>query len=299
MGKLLKFGVILLILGIVASIAGFLLSSDNPGTYFENEDYVKMEETIAVGEITNISVLVNNRKVIFGLSDSADIELVYYESENDPIDVTQTSDTLSVENEIVWYFNWFSGLQWFTRLNDVYYELYIYLPDTILYDIDVDALNGAIEINDLSAFGDLILETTNGGITLQDITCDTLRISTTNGDFTLSDLVADTMSVYTTNGRLTATNLTSTTGKMSLKTTNGIINATTLSTSELDCSTTNGNITVSMTGVFADYETDLSTTNGLIYVDDEVTDDGHYNTSQTDAIDISTTNGVIHLNFLG
>jgi ribosomal protein S4E len=54
-----------------------------------------------------------------------------------------------------------------------------------------------------------------------------------------------------------------------------------------------------LTGAFADYATRLDTTNGTIYVDGDVTDDGHYNTGMSDQIDISTTNGSIHLNFLG
>jgi DUF4097 and DUF4098 domain-containing protein YvlB len=227
------------------------------------------------------------------------IELVYYESEKDPIEVLETATGLTIENEVVWYFNWFSGLQWFTHMSDVYYELYVYLPAAILFNVNVDAVNGAIVIDSLDAFGDLTLETTNGAVTLENIDATQIRVETTNGNLNLDNLTADTLSAYTTNGQLYASNLTATVGKLSLSTTNGIIEASALTTNDLVCSTTNGNITVSVNGIYTNFATNLSTTNGLIYVDDAVVDDGHYNTTMSNEVDISTTNGVIHLNFLG
>ena len=112
---------------------------------------------------------------------------------------------------------------------------------------------------------DYDLETTNGGISLSDLTAGTISLDTTNGGLVLSDIEADLINVYTTNGAITGT---ITTPESTFDTTNGAIDITITETSGQHAfSTTNGAIDINLpTGSDVGHKVDIDTSIGAVDV---------------------------------
>ena len=127
------------------------------------------------------------------------------------------------------------------------------------YSVQIDVLVPS----DTTAYYDL--RTTNGGVTLDDITGKSIIISTTNGAIDLSDAIATTLDVETTNGAITGT---ITTPESIISTTNGGIDLTLTKTSGTHVlETTNGAIDLSLpTGSDVGYKVNLDTSIGSIDV---------------------------------
>jgi Toastrack DUF4097 len=112
---------------------------------------------------------------------------------------------------------------------------------------------------------DYDLETTNGGITLNDLTAGTISLDTTNGGLILSDIEADLINAHTTNGAIRGT---ITTPESTFDTTNGAIDITIIETSGQHAfSTTNGAIDLTLpTGSDIGHKVNIDTSIGAVDV---------------------------------
>ena len=112
---------------------------------------------------------------------------------------------------------------------------------------------------------DYYLETTNGGITLNDLTAGTISLDTTNGGLILSDIEADLINAHTTNGAIRGT---ITTPESTFDTTNGAIDISITETSGQHAfSTTNGAIDLNLpTGSDIGHKVNIDTSIGAVDV---------------------------------
>ena len=112
---------------------------------------------------------------------------------------------------------------------------------------------------------DYTLRTTNGGISLNDITAGNLLIDTTNGGIVLSDVEAEVINADTTNGAIGGT---ITTSESNFGTTNGAIDITITETSgQHTFSTTNGAIDLNLpTGSDVGHKVNVDTSIGSVDV---------------------------------
>jgi len=112
---------------------------------------------------------------------------------------------------------------------------------------------------------DYDLRTTNGGITLNELTAGTVSLDTTNGGLLLSDIEADLINAHTTNGAIRGT---ITTPESIFDTTNGAIDITITETSgQHALSTTNGAIDLTLpTGSDIGHKVNVDTSIGAVDV---------------------------------
>jgi hypothetical protein len=106
-----------------------------------------------------------------------------------------------------------------------YYSVHVevYVPMGTAADYNLDTTNGAISLNDIT--GEMItLTTTNGAITFSDVEADHIQADTTNGGITGAITTAES-NLYTTNGGIEIV-LSRISGKHTLGVTNGGIDIT-------------------------------------------------------------------------
>jgi hypothetical protein len=325
--KALKIGLVLVIIGIVATVAGFLISGDSVVSSFSEQNYEKVEESFEVGTIVKIDVEMDNRKIVIGESLTGKIEVVYYESEYDRIDSLAEGTTLSLDNTKDWYLNFMWWGNWFNWNNEKFI-VYIDIPSGTVFDLvldsdngdlvisgldnldslDLDTENGDVELSSLTLTGDILADTENGNIELEDLVFLDAELSTTNGRVILTNVKAGSVDAQGVNGDMIFTDVT-TTGSLVLDTVNGgidIVRGTialfpgsgTPREVALSCSTENGSIDIGVYGSYEDYYCDFQSVTGSVRVDGENEGEGSHHESQHSAISLQTTNGSIDLNFL-
>lgn len=335
MGKVLKIAAVLAVLGIVAIIAGVLISADSGSDFFSDQEYVKVEDSVEVGSLTTVVLDMKNRKIVVGTSSTGKIEVSYYESEKDPIDPLTEDDTYTLENNPVWYFGFLGWLNMSNWFNDDRTTVYLDVPTGTSWVLRLESGNGDITLTDLDFLSNVTLSTangtieaenveaeilsansTNGGVTLRNLTCTSANLGTTNGrislsgvesgeivvggvngDITFSDVESASIEGTNTNGRYEFTDVAAT-GSIDLQTTNGDIDLTRITTGTLSCLTTNGGIDVSMYGDYEDYRAYFQSVTGSIHVDGESEGEGTHHESMTDSVSLRTTTGSIDLDFL-
>ncbi|HOW38348.1 MAG TPA: DUF4097 family beta strand repeat-containing protein [Bacillota bacterium] len=336
MSKIAKWGIALVLIGIVGAGVGLLISVGEGQRFFEDQDYVKVTESIDADALSRILVEMENRRIVIGESTTANIEVTYYESEKDPIDSSQEGDTFSLVNDPVWYWGflwWMNWGRWFTGEKTT---VTILIPEGTDWVLDLDTANGNIEIIEVDPIasltldtenGDLLLEklafdgllrakttngairlnevqtaslslsTTNGRVSLTDVTTGAITLTDTNGDILFTNVVATSIQATNTNGRYVLTDVTAT-GAISLITTNGNIDIVRITTVNLTCRSTNGDIEVTAHGTYEDFYCTFQTETGHVRVDGENAGEGDHHATQSLRMVLRTVNGSIDLDFL-
>ena len=134
------------------------------------------------------------------------------------------------------------------------------------------------------------LSTSNGAVTIRDLSCSALEAFTSNGAITAERVTtAGDGQLQTSNGRLWVSAATAG-GKFSAGTSNGEIAFEKLHGSELILSTSNGAIYGSIDGNKTDYTIRSSTSNGGNNL-------GNQESTGGKTLDVSTTNGNIDISF--
>ncbi len=203
------------------------------------------------------------------------------------IDIDETNRTITITNAFSFpgfTFNLFGSL-W----NDQG-ELTVYLPrDTVLENVEIESTNSALDFNGIT-IESFTVQTTNGSITLQEVTFNQpASAQTTNGSYNVRAVHAESLSLTTTNGRITIRD--SVISDLDVKTTNGKIDVNGLNEDAQDgllvnARSTNGKI--EFQNVYA-LEAYLKTTNGDIDYDND--DRSFY----LDHVEGTTTNGSVRI----
>ncbi|MBU1144897.1 MAG: DUF4097 domain-containing protein [Firmicutes bacterium] len=275
MNRLVKIGFALLLIGIGVSIAFGIISGEGISSFYKAEDYELRELTYSADEFSSIDLFLDNKQVIILPSESDEIILSFYESEKSWMDVTLSGTSLEIQNEQLWYADFFIGFDFFNL--STYNKFYLYLPTTEIYNLYVDTSNGSIEVSDLSVFDELNLNSSNGEVTLINVTAlHSVLVDTSNGKIILNNVEALVIEVETSNGA---------------------IEGSSILAESIDCYTSNGPISMQVEGNFDDYFVSLNTINGKLYIDDGEVVVNQYHTTLENEIKLRTSNGTIRLNF--
>ena len=108
MRKVLGITLLLVFLGVVFTVVGFLMSDETDFNLFERPDYTLTELTYEANEVSEFMMLFSNRAIEILPSESDQIVIKYYEAEDHWIDVTLEDTNLELINRTKWYF----GISW-------------------------------------------------------------------------------------------------------------------------------------------------------------------------------------------
>lgn len=278
MRKVIGVTLLLIFVGVVLSVVGFLLSDETDFKLFQKADYDLKELTYEKLEVKELSIILNNRDVIITPSESDQIEITYYESEYDWFEIETDGNQLDIINRTKWYL----GVSWglFNLTSEEYTKVEIKLPASVIdYEIDITTSNGTIDLNDLLQLKELKLKSSNGTIRVNDVhVTDYFKLDTSNGKILVDDVSSDAL--------------------MIVHTSNGGINIDNIIAENIDASTSNGAIEVRIVGQYDNYRIEMDTSNGTNYIDGEERNDSVYNPTKSNKIKLDTSNGSIRLYFI-
>ncbi len=277
MKVLFKIGLLLVIVGAFLFAVFYILGGSETvdgGT----ETYEIVELSYDPNEFDTIEIDMINKAIRVYPSTTGQIEVVYYESDKNWVDIETDDRVLQFTNDYervfqLFSFNWFAWTQ-----NPAYTKFDLYLPLDVIFELDLKTSNGAISLSNLTEVGEVIIRSSNGDL--------------------LIDNVAQIASIdaYTSNGRVTLRDAI-VAGLAKLRTSNGKVIVDDCTLDELDVYTSNGEIDVTMAGSQADYHIVMTTSNGKKYLNDLEIAANSINTSQSKEVTLRTSNGPIRLTF--
>ncbi len=135
------------------------------------------------------------------------------------------------------------------------------VPKELAAELDLSTSNAGINISDVNCWGQIRAASSNGGVTLTDVSAKAIDLKTGNARLALERVrSAGTITAVTSNGRAIAQGVEST-GPLTLKTSNGAIHAHSVKAPAVSLVTSNGGIEVE--GVHAQ-EITLATSNSSV-----------------------------------
>jgi hypothetical protein len=293
MNKIIKIGLVLLILGLGLVIA--ISATSNTHIFgMEDENFTLYEETYDADDLSAIDFDFDNRHVYIYQSEDEDIHLNYYVHEKDDYtkNVSENELTLSISRK--WYYNLFSiGI--FTNRDN--YEVHLYIPSTSTLDtLDIHSSNGKFNLDINYTFANVNLSTSNGDIDVSNISADTLKLTSSNGDINLDNLIInDWISADTSNGKILMNDIVS--DQIDADTSNGKIDAKDITSPDITLETSNGKIYISIIGDKEDYRVSLDTSNGDKTYDGLKVESGTINSSGSKYASLDSSNGDIEIEF--
>ncbi len=295
MYKLIKIGLALIIIGFIVSIGFGIVSGASFNSYFGDEDFTYVEKTYAADDFSGFDFDLSNKAVIILPSESGNVDIKYYDSDLNWIEVDETGNELILQSDGEWYANMVVNFSLFSLTK--YSEFYLYIPVSEHYDITIDSSNGAISLDNYLSAGELNFDTSNGAINLTNVESeDFIDLKTSNGRVTLINVeTTNEISADSVNGRITLEDVIAL--SIDVNTSNGSIVGSGLETSNFDAHTSNGNIELTFVGSFADYHLRMSTSNGSYYLNNQKVTTNNYNTDKNNEIQLDTSNGNIKANF--
>ncbi|MFA5235824.1 MAG: DUF4097 family beta strand repeat-containing protein [Bacilli bacterium] len=298
MNKTFIVGCVLAVAGLAASITGSLIDGKEFFPVVTAADYIEATPHVEdIADVDTVNLDLSNRSIDIVTADVDTVTVAYYEAEHDQIDVTLTSGELIVASQ---WESWFSFFSWnWIITNPAVLRVTLTVPENSSLTIEATTSNGTIDADEFVAVSSLDLTTSNGAITIEGIeTGSDVELATRNGRVTVSDVaLSGTLDIDTSNGRLVLDNIEVPT--LSAHTSNGPIEATRITSQDAHLDTSNGNITASFSGSLDDFRINMATSNGSYYLNGTKVSTNAYNTNLTDRIRLETSNGSIHLSFLG
>lgn len=253
----IALGALLLIVGISQdgsfSDLGALVTNDS--------DYGDMITHTFENVSEEITIDVTTRHISVHLVDADVITMTYYEREDDTWTFVDLEDGIRVtqrQSNILGFFL-------FNFTSRKVHELHLYLPDNLVYALDLKATTGSINLSanfrwtldvldvqvttgdvKLSGFdvlNEMRVTGTTGDINIQAVTADALEIIMTTGDIEIIEVVLeDAVDITTTTGSITLNQVIA--SSYDVRATTGSVLATFQSVDEMsfDLKTTTGNV---------------------------------------------------------
>lgn len=139
------------------------------------------------------------------------------------------------------------------------------LPRRAFAGLTVDTSNGNITIQDMTSQSNT-LTTTNGNISITGGSLDNLNATANNGKVEVNNLLTQTFAASTRNGRISLANTSAL--SITAQAQNGSINLDTVSAPSYRCTVTNSSVVGKLVGRASDYAFDLTPGNGRVTVTD-------------------------------
>lgn len=274
--KALKiFGVIIISLLVFGVAIYFLVNRDSEDYLLnlavQDRDYT---ETIFTSEteLDNLDFQMINRSIIVKRKDVENVEITYFQSEKDFIEIKEISGNLVLSNKVKR-----NAFNIFSRVSTEKKLITITIPQNFAYGFKIKTINGDLLLDELGILKNLEAGTINGSITIKntEITLN-CKINSVNGFILGENLIANNVHLETVNGEIDLKDVVS---------------------NDIKLITTNGSINVEVLGIFEEYRIDTHTTIGKIYYKDLILSKGITNKEALKNLKISTTTGNITINF--
>lgn len=294
MGKLFKFALGFLLIGIGLVAVFSILSENNLFASINEEDFTYYELVYDAADFDRFDFDFQNRKVTVRVSEDDQIRVTYYTTEKDMVTVSESDGELKLLNDVPWYDQLFMG--WNVLINSEYYQVNMSLPASVVYDMSLVSSNGAIDIQGLTNLGDVYASTSIGKLTVADVTADALDLSTSYGGVYLTNLVVSgDLVAWTSYGPVHLTSLVA--ASIDAHSSHGKIIAQGLDSEAIELGTSNGDVEAEVVGAKDDYEVRMSTSNGHMTYDGIGVSQEHFNSDAPYRITLDTPNGDIDLTF--
>lgn len=170
-------------------------------------------------------------------------------------------------------------------------KIVLELPVSFRGNLRVKTTNSPIQAQSIQQLENTQLITSNARINCESLGSVSLLVQTTNGGITLSNITGDQMEAVTANGRISACNCRFP-NAMLLSTKNGAVEGLNLIGDKIVLKTSNGAVHSSIIGAMADYDIQSHTTNGSSNLPNRP------NPSLSKHLKVHTSNGRIKVDFL-
>lgn len=276
LGKLFKFGGILLLLGLIAGVVSVAVLGregvDKIVNYFNEDENYEAESFTSTEEVDKINLQFVNRNVKVIRAEIDHVQIDYFVSDKDPIEVSESNGEIIMTNKVRWrVFSVFRYVSTEKR------TVSVTLPNDLVLDVEIETTNGSIGLENLADVKSVLLESTNGSITVKGVnSLQDIEVETVNGGLNVQNVTANKIILETTNGGITVFEATS---------------------DDIRLQSTNGGMNVNINGNFENYRVNVRTTNGRIRFGDLVLASGIMNPNAEKNLEIKTTNGSVDLSF--
>lgn len=290
----IKVLVALLIVGIIVSIVGLIITDFNflniESFALADEDY-SVAEHITEVEVTKISIEADDRIIKFIPSADGKYGIKYYKSEYDKVTYAEEGGVISIKNKMErkWFF--------FRRASKEIRTITVQVPTVFSGEIDVTTSNGDVSAESLNAFTRLTLASSNGHLSAKNLTVNgQARLQTSNGEINIDTLsVSGSISAKSSNGEI---EIKSTSAEaIDAITSNGNIDLINITSDNVSAKSSNGNLEITLYGQQQSYEIDVDTSNGSIKVGGIKVSSQIINSGAAKKLRAETSNGSIEIKF--
>jgi len=295
MSKLLKVGLLLILVGIVVVVAIPLTTDNQVFSFDSEEDYTLTEKSYSFDKFNSFDFDFDNRNVFVYESEDQDVHVSYYVHEKDTLEFNDESSELTLSISRKWFDNFF--------IFDIgtsrdYFDVYLYLPSTLINSsLNIQSSNGEVEVDTDLEFQTLYLKSSNGDIDLLNAQANSVNCITSNGDITIDNInVTNSLSGKTSNGKINLDQVTA--NEIDMDTSNGKIYAENVTAPTVRLETSNGEVFLSINGRMDDYKIDLSTSLGEKIVNDLTISSGIINPEQSNSVKLESSLGDVEVQFL-
>ncbi len=177
------------------------------------------------------------------------------------------------------------------RIQTTVAPIIVEIPQNQMKLVELTTKNGGIRCMQVAIASALFIETSNGGIRLEQVQADAIDIHTTNAGIVIQSVLANRCSAKSTNSAIKVNNC-KMRQQLNLRTTNGSLKFEEVDAMELDLSTTNGSIKGKILGNPEDYQIYSHTTNGSNNLPNG------WGKGKERKISASTSNGTIAVEFV-
>lgn len=233
------FGIIIMILGLACFLGVLAYNSWDISALNTRKPLIE-ENYVATSHHESINIESDNDNIEIISTDAPNISVKFYANDKEIYTIDETNG--------------------FTMTKEWNYEWYEYM--LFFGEIKIKAMVISVPLN---YTGDINVHTTNGKITVRDLTVNTIDISTYNGVIDMENIVADDdVSVSTSNGMVEMTNVV-TEGNIDIDTSNGMTYIIDCEASGIDVESNNGIISANN---LVSSDLIIKTSNGKIILTD-------------------------------
>ena len=316
-----NFSKTLMILGFALMVISLAFTKFNLQKIYQplidqnNEKYTFKEKNIIPSEDFKIILNSSNQNISIVATERSDIHIEYYDADDDYYEFTETDNSITIKNKVK--IRWFD----FTFFSP---NIRIEVPIDFFINYDVSSSNGSIEIfgtglpgMDLSlneskfktSNGKIIsknlfsnekieLVTSNSRIEVINSDINDIYVKTSNGTIEFKNSKADIINGKTSNSKIIIDHV-ETSNYINFETSNGRIELNSLNAKDIKLKTSNAKIEGSIIGDYDDFDKDIKTSNGRIYVNEtEYSNKINSNNSKENKLNIKTSNSKINLEFI-
>lgn len=293
---------IILAVGIVVSVTGVIIYAANGGNDMAN--YEKTEKTATLNADGKIEISGMVESINVYATDGEQLELSYYEGKRLAHDYSDEGGNVTLKTR---FNSWFFGF-WF-HFNPDKIAISVGVPRSFKGELDLSGATGDITVRGIENLNELEANISTGEVTVESVKAEKCKLTATTGSVNVNGLTAngDVLLKNTTGGikaygivtkGLVKTEVT--TGKTEIeadckifraKSTTGSVNMTVKNAEEIEANCTTGSIKGKIYGVKEDFDIATSTTTGSSDISDRTNENGR-------KLRVKTTTGSISIRFI-